>query len=202
MEENIAVNMDTKLSIQTSSETPNIYMIRHAEKPDDNEDNQGKLSPKGQLRAKYLPVIFGKDSNYNIHHIMAQAPLSGTYEVSSGKRVYVANEILDGSRARCLRTVTPLADHLGLKVCFKDRDDVSGAAKEAIRRTKDGDVLICWEHARLQLIARALGAENSPEYPEDHFDLIWVIPEPFDKLTDIRGQHVPCLDDPKESNKL
>ena len=83
-----------------------------------------------------------------------------------------------------------------MDVCLKDREDVCGAAEDAIRHTRKGDVLICWEHKHLQLIAQAMGVDNAPAYPSGRFDLIWVVPRPFEKITDIRSQHVPGLDDP------
>ena len=51
---------------------PTVYMIRHGEKPADN-DKTG-LSPEGEQRAQCLRTVFGKSSQYNIGYILAQTP--------------------------------------------------------------------------------------------------------------------------------
>lgn len=50
---------------------PIIYLIRHGEKPDDNDD--AGLSSEGIRRAQYLPRVFG-DKDYNITLILTQHP--------------------------------------------------------------------------------------------------------------------------------
>ena len=52
---------------------PEYYLIRHAEK---NRD--GTLSSRGLKRAQCLINVFGKDSKYNIQHIMVQTPHPGS----------------------------------------------------------------------------------------------------------------------------
>lgn len=51
-----------------------VYFIRHGEKPDDGDG----LSADGLQRAQCLRTVFGASSQYNIGHIMAQTPQSGT----------------------------------------------------------------------------------------------------------------------------
>lgn len=53
---------------------PTVYFIRHGEKPDD--DDAIGLSPQGVKRAQCLRNVFGRSSDYNIGHIMAQTPKS------------------------------------------------------------------------------------------------------------------------------
>lgn len=52
---------------------PTVYMIRHAEKPDEGNG----LNKEGERRAQCLRSVFGAGSEYNIAHIMAQTPKSG-----------------------------------------------------------------------------------------------------------------------------
>lgn len=53
---------------------PTVYFIRHGEKPDDGDG----LSVAGMKRAQCLRNVFGHSSSYDIGHIMAQTPKSGT----------------------------------------------------------------------------------------------------------------------------
>jgi broad specificity phosphatase PhoE len=54
--------------------SPTVYLIRHGEKPDSGNG----LSAQGLERAQCLRSVFGASSGYNIGHIMAQTPKSGT----------------------------------------------------------------------------------------------------------------------------
>ncbi|KAF4334820.1 phosphoglycerate mutase family [Fusarium beomiforme] len=169
------------------STQPTIYMIRHGEKPAKvhGEEPHG-LSAQGKERANDLPNVFGKDSPYNIGYIMAEHPHH------KGRR-------------RPVDTVRPLADALGLKIHDKvGKDDYADAAKKALSFEGPGNVLLCWEHHSLSGIAAAIGVQgyaaatgwpNPVEYPDDRFDLIWVVPPPYTEITEIRSEKVPGLDD-------
>lgn len=52
---------------------PTVYLIRHGEKPSDGGNG---LNAQGLERAQCLREVFGKNSEYNITHIMAQTPKS------------------------------------------------------------------------------------------------------------------------------
>lgn len=54
---------------------PTVYLIRHGEKPAD--DNEVGLSPEGKQRAQCLRSVFGAGSGYNIGKVMAQSYKSG-----------------------------------------------------------------------------------------------------------------------------
>lgn len=40
-------------------------------------------------------------------------------------------------------------------------------------------------------------AEYFVGYPHNRFDLIWVIPPPFDQIVKVEGEQIPVLDDGK-----
>ncbi|KAH8899883.1 hypothetical protein GQ53DRAFT_740892 [Thozetella sp. PMI_491] len=162
---------------------PIIYMIRHGEKPPQDADG---LSVQGLKRAEYLPNVFGRDSSYKIGYILAEKPNS------------------DGSRARPYDTVKYVADNLGLTIDTVDRDNVKEAAAKIKAFSGPGNVLVCWEHKVLGEIAEELGAKKyGPDsgwkghvkYPGERFDLIWVVPSPYHKITEVKSEKVPGLDD-------
>ena len=75
---------------------------------------------------------------------------------------------IDGSRERPYETVEPLAEELGLTVdtsCSKTDEKCVKKAVEAY--DGDGNILICWEHDELTLIAEKLGVDDAPDYPDD-----------------------------------
>jgi hypothetical protein len=102
----------------------------------------------------------------------------------------------DGSRTRPIETITPLAADLGLTPNDSiKRDDASGAAAAATAFPGPGNVLICWEHGQLGLIAQALGVPAAEaQYPDDHFDLIWTVPAPYTSIVSVTSEDVPGLD--------
>jgi hypothetical protein len=114
---------------------------------------------------------------------------------------------LDGSRARPSETVEPLAQDLGLKVDTSvSRNDYEGAAAAVKAYSGPGNVLVCWEHGELALIVEAVGAKkfaknsgwdgdhHKIKYPGDRFDLIWVVPAPYDVITEVKSESIPGLD--------
>ncbi|KAJ5791109.1 uncharacterized protein N7518_008120 [Penicillium psychrosexuale] len=156
---------------------PTVYLIRHGEKPSDGGNG---LNAQGLERAQCLREVFGKNSGYNITHIMAETPKS------------------NGKRARPLDTVEPLAEDLGLTVDTScDRDD-PGCVKDVVAGY-DGkglvNILICWEHDALTDIAEKLGVKDAPSYPDDSFDIIWTLPGPYDEITAETSENCPGLDD-------
>ena len=102
----------------------------------------------------------------------------------------------DGSCSRPLETITPLAADLGLTPNTSiSRDDASGAAAAATAFPGPGNVLLCWEHGQLDLIAQALGVPAAEaQYPDDHFDLIWTVPAPYTNIVSVTSEGVPGLD--------
>ena len=74
----------------------------------------------------------------------------------------------DGTQARPLDTVTPLAQALGLNVDTSvKRDNSAGVADAVNNYSGDGNILVCWEHKQLHEIMKALGVKHPPHYPDD-----------------------------------
>ncbi|KAL6789183.1 hypothetical protein J3E68DRAFT_430414 [Trichoderma sp. SZMC 28012] len=151
-----------------------VYLIRHGEKPDDDDDPN--LSAQGVQRAQCLRNVFGASSQYNIQYIIAEKPK-------------------DGARIRALNTVTPLANDLGLTVdtsCGKTKSD---CVADLVNDYKgSGNILICWEHNELTNIVESLGVKKGPDYPDDSFNLIWTDPSPYNKITSTTSENCPGLD--------
>lgn len=154
---------------------PVVFFIRHGEKPDDRD--QTGLSAQGKQRAQCLRRVFGRGSNYNVGHVMAQA--------------YKPN----GKRKRPYDTVEPVAKDLGLTVDTSCGRDDAKCVKKVVNKYKGpGNILICWEHKMLAELAEILGAEKAPDYPRDRFDRIWIDPFPYSRISDIVSEKCPGID--------
>jgi broad specificity phosphatase PhoE len=150
-----------------------IMFIRHAEKPGTGTDGNGvtpegaeddeSLTVRGWQRAGALASFFSKPE---------RCPTA-----------IFASGLGPGSKSkRPMQTVTPLADLLNQtkQVAFMTtylKDDLKPLMKDVLSR--EGVVLIAWEHKGIPDLARQLSGAASvpPNWPDDRFDMVWV----FDK---------------------
>jgi hypothetical protein len=156
-----------------------IMLVRHAEKqPEDppgpppygvDEDgtaNKHALSVRGWQRAGALVSFF------------CEAPREGPIErpdfvyASAADTSPSADD--DGKSLRPQETIAPLALRLGLTV---ETPYVVGqeARLAADIATRSGVVLVAWEHKHIPLIAAALGASTPSTWPDDRFDMVWIL---------------------------
>ncbi|KAF2018878.1 hypothetical protein BU24DRAFT_405619 [Aaosphaeria arxii CBS 175.79] len=153
----------TSAAAVAAAAKPTVYLIRHGEKP---EEGTG-LSAEGVQRAQCLRKVFGKESKYDIGHVMAQQ-----YKP-------------DGKRKRAYDTVLPVATDLNLPVDLScDRDDPKCVRKVVEKYDGSGNILIAWEHDALRDIVIEMGVKkkNAPKYPDDRFDLIWTLAQPYEEV--------------------
>jgi hypothetical protein len=146
----------------------NFLLIRHAEKPDDQNDTG--LSVPGQARAMAYVVYF---QNYKINsNPVKLGHLFATAQSPRSNRPYL--------------TIEPLARQLGLQInnFYENRaEDIEALAKYLLidPTFNNATVLICWHHQELLHLAQALGAQKHTlptDWPEDTFG--WLIEICFD----------------------
>ena len=130
-----------------------VVIIRHGEKASSNHN----LSCKGLNRALQLTAVLDKRFP-KINH--AFVPALGRDKSTS--------------HARMFQTVTPFAikNKLLINSKFGEKNH-DGIAKHIL--TKDGTVLLVWNHSQIQNIARDLGVKNPPKWSGKDFDSIWAI---------------------------
>jgi hypothetical protein len=170
-----------------------IMIIRHAEKPTTDGapfgvkedgtrgDDHGKnrLLVRGWARAGGIAALFGRD------------PL-GSPALARPKHVFACKPEVDGSH-RPHDTVVPLASKLGIAIVDQyTQDDYAPMIADAMGR--DGPVLICWEHKRIEkitaLLPRLDGPPDAFHWPGARFDVVFV----FDRDGDAyRFSQVPEL---------
>lgn len=145
------------MTFATADDAPDphlkVVIIRHAEKPDDGDN----LSCKGMNRALQLPAVL---------HRKIQIP----------DHVYVPT--LDcgksTSHARMFQTIVPFAAKHNLKINSAfDEKDVSQLAAKILKQS--GTALVVWEHSQIRPLAKALGADDPPDWDHDEFDAIWIL---------------------------
>jgi broad specificity phosphatase PhoE len=137
-----------------------IVLLRHAEKPADEEHNE--LNTRGWKRAHALVDFFLKRKEFRRH-----GPPVAIYAMGQHKK---------GSSVRAIQTVTPLAEELGLEINDEyTRDDYEELAEDILSKRKyDGKlVIICWQRDTLPEFAEELGLEEAPKWGSSVFDRAW-----------------------------
>lgn len=141
-----------------------IMLIRHAEKPED--ENDLGLSPRGWQRAGALVRFFAPVDAAAVRRHIEQPG-----------HVFAARATDEHPSPRPRLTVEPLAEELGLQVDerFSASEPVEHVAQ--VLRLLSGPVVVSWRHNELPALANALlGREEAPtRWPDNRFDLVWVV---------------------------
>ena len=156
------------------TEHPVVIIVRHAEKPEhgvaDGVDHKGHpsghgLTPRGWSRAGALAAR------------MAFAG-SGDDSITKPERVYATATDPHHDSDRPRLTAHGIAQRLDLAMLdHMGRGDEAKLAQEVIG--SDQATLIVWDHGHIPTLARAFplasGVDVPDAWPEDRFDLYWVL---------------------------
>lgn len=143
------------------SQPAQVILIRHAEKPDD--DDNIHLSAQGRLRARALPSLFTHATEFTTHG----RPVA----------LFAARPELRKSR-RAMETLKPTAQrlHRVLQTPYY-ASNVSTLAATVLhgRAYRGRTVLIVWTQDYLPALAQELGVQDPPNWDSDVYDRAWVI---------------------------
>jgi hypothetical protein len=157
-----------------------VILIRHAEKPKD--DNDPRLSAEGKARAQHLVEW------------VASNPIWGTNPPTA---LYVARPTPKGRGIRCRDTLEPLARHLQLELKMPYvNEDYLRLADDLMHDPKlqKQTVLVCWTHEELPEFAQALGVKpKPPKWKDKDFDGVYVVtlstsPPTFERVRQSKGK--------------
>lgn len=170
----IAGTLVVKTARAASTGPSVILLIRHGEDTG-IAPHDFNLAQRGFQRAQALPKLFG-----------SRLPKP---------QVIIATRASKGSN-RPVETVEPLARALDVPIDNKYRDDdYKILAHDLLTdpRYSGKVVLVCWHHAKIPRLAKALGVKGAPLWPEDQFDHVWVI-EPTGGPARFEDVHQKLLD--------
>lgn len=156
--------------------TTKIMVIRHAEKPDqdqgvmpDGTPNPEALTVSGWRRAGAVVGLF--------------APQGGHFadpHLTTPQAIFASGVAHHSASLRPQQTVTPLAAKLAFSINTEHRKGDEAALVQAAT-TIGGVVLIAWEHEAIPDIAQLIlgSSQVVPQHwPGDRFDLVWVFDRP------------------------
>jgi broad specificity phosphatase PhoE len=141
----IAAAVPAAVSAQEVAEATVVYLVRHAEKADD-DPNDPTLAPEGEARAAELIRVLG---DAGVTHLW-----STPYR-------------------RTEATVAPLARALGLEVMSYRPGDT--AFVETLRSTPGGRIVVSAHSNTTPGLVEALGGDPVSEIPEWEYDRLYVV---------------------------
>lgn len=153
---------------------PRIMIIRHAEKHSGGRERgvnmeglraHHELTVRGWQRAGALARFF--------------APVGGMppgSPISTPRSIFASAATPRSPSLRAQHTVAPLAAMLGIPIDKSHADGEEAAIAAAALAAAD-PVLIAWHHSHIPTLARMIaGAQlGFPEWPDERFDLVWVL---------------------------
>jgi hypothetical protein len=160
--------------------TSTLILMRHAEKPDADIGSQGvdelgrhdpqALSVRGWQRAGALVRLLAPA---DVAHAVLPRPTALCAAAPSRRHP---------SRRPAL-TLQPLANELDLPINQSCGADDEPAAVAQALLAEAGVILVSWRHDELPSLARALAvaaapdlvAHIPPEWPDDRYDLLWLL---------------------------
>ena len=161
----------------------NILMIRHAEKPDSGPN----LAVAGQERAQAYTIFF---QNYSLNGAML-------------KFAFLFAAANSSESERPVQTITPFSKAINLPINAKHADkDYQKVADDILGNAKydKSNILICWHHGEILLLATALGATNLPaasnwptKWPNEVYG--WVLQLCYDSNGKIITAQTLCLNE-------
>lgn len=151
-----------------------VLIIRHAEKPVDGGpqgvDHHGRPSPHG-----LIPRGWSRAGALAVRLDRAGGPGD---PLARPARVFAAATSPAHPSDRSRQTAKPVADRLGVPLHHHlGRGDEEHLAREILASTDDA--LVVWDHGHIPTLVRAFpladGVVVPQAWPEDRFDLVWVL---------------------------
>jgi hypothetical protein len=171
-----------------------ISLLRHAEKQiggampygvtADGTPDPESLTPRGWQRAGAIVGLF----------VPQPGRATGTL-LPTPAHLFACEVGPHSHSRRPIETLQPLAERLGKTIGEPYlQDELDGIVSAVL--ACDGDVLVAWEHKRIPLIVSRLVADPSnvpPTWPDDRFDLVWVLDPVGARQPTFRLRQVPQL---------
>lgn len=146
------------MAICTNHDPPSaVLLLRHAEKPDDNNDIN--LSTRGYSRAGALPSWLIKQFG-TPYAIYAMDPSDKSHLT-----------------LRPIQTVTPLSETIGVAIDKSYRyGQIHKLVHSVLTNVQNSGrlIVICWEHDEIKDIAKLFGYDAKP-WKSDDFDHLWLL---------------------------
>jgi hypothetical protein len=136
-----------------------VFLVRHAEKP----DNGSELAPEGSARAQKYVEYFQNQVRYN------GQPIRWNYLFASAE---------SAKSDRPFLTIQPLSEAIGVQIDSDFKNKHFNSLVDELKQNKgnkfdNANVLICWHHGEILDLASALGANRADLPQSAHWPGKW-----------------------------
>jgi broad specificity phosphatase PhoE len=153
-----------------------IMIIRHAEKHQHGSQDRG-VTEYGRPAHHELTVRGWQRAAALVHLFAPPGGLPDGCGIQTPRSIFASDATRDSPSLRAMHTVVPLATALGLSVNHAYAEEEE-AALAAVVVAAPSPALIAWHHGAIpRLVAEIAGTlSGCPDYwPDDRFDLIWIL---------------------------
>lgn len=153
-----------------------IMIIRHAEKhqhgahdrgiTEDGRPSHHELTVRGWQRAGALVHLFAPPGGL---------PIGG--KIQTPRSIFASDATRDSPSLRAMHTAAPLAAALGLAINHAYAEEEEAALAAAVVAAPS-PALVVWHHGAIPRLVREIAGELPAcpgHWPDDRFDLIWVL---------------------------
>jgi len=159
------------------AESPETIMfVRHGEKPGDGGPPHG-VNKDGEIDDHCLSV-WGWTRAGALAALLAYAPSAHHPHVATPERIIATRPTAEARSKREMETASPTAHRLGIDVIDRHaRGNEDDLVREVLSTPEP--TLIVWHHGAMAKLVGEFPVENlhdiPQEWPEERFDLIWVL---------------------------
>ena len=153
-----------------------IMIIRHAEKHQHGSHDRG-ISEDGRPSHHELTVRGWQRAGALVHLFAPPGGLPDDCRIRTPRSIFASDATRDSPSLRAMHTVGPLATALGLPVDHTYAEEEE-AALAAVVVAAPSPVLIAWHHGAIPRLVTEIAGElpGCPvHWPDDRFDLIWIL---------------------------
>lgn len=152
-----------------------IMIIRHAEKHQHGSHDRG-INQYGHPAHHELTVRGWQRAGALVHLFAPPGGLQGS-SICTPRSIFASDATRDSPSLRAMHTAGPLADALGIPVNHAYAEEEEPALA-AVVIAAPSPALIVWHHGAIPRLVREIAGElpGCPSHwPDDRFDLIWIL---------------------------
>ena len=151
-------------------------LIRHAEKHHDGSPDRS-VAPDGSHAKHHLTVRGWLRAGALVRYFAPVGGLSPSSPISTPRSIFASAATPKSPSLRAQHTVEPLAALLGIEI---NRNHADGQERALVPEVlaAEGPVLVSWHHSHLIRLTLALAGPDAPcprDWPDDRFDVVWVL---------------------------
>ena len=153
-----------------------IMIIRHAEKHQHGSRDRG-ITEDGRPSHHELTVRGWQRAGALVHLFAPPGGLPEGCHIHTPRSIFASDATRDSPSLRAMHTAGPLAKALGISVNHEYAEEQEAALAAAVRQAPSPS-LIVWHHGAIPTLVKEIAGKLPAcpvHWPDDRFDLIWIL---------------------------